>query len=94
VVGLGKALGASDVPATTMPRRPTSVVLILHMDPFEHDPRVEKEAMSLVEAGHGVTVLAWNRFGTSRAAETRRGVQIERVRVLSPRGSRWRATYR
>ncbi len=70
------------------------VVLMLLMDPFEHDPRVEKEATSLTQAGHPVTVLAWNRFGTSKDIEERNGVRIERVRVLSPRGSRWRAVYR
>lgn len=67
------------------------LVLMLLMDPFEHDPRVEKEARTLVQAGFRVTVLAWNRFGTSLGVELRDGIRIERFRVLSPRGSKWRA---
>jgi len=69
-------------------------VLMLVLNPYEHDPRVEKEAMTLSRNGFYVTVLAWNRFGTSKWNETKDTVRIIRVGVKSPRGSRWRSIYR
>src|SRR6266516_7871611 len=69
-------------------------VLMLLMDPYERDARVEKEARTLVQFGHEVTVFAWNRFGTSKPEEVRDGAHIERVTIRGPSGSRWRLLWR
>lgn len=81
----------TDLPQTVGTSRQ---VLMLLMDPYERDARVEKEAKTLVQFGHRVTVLAWNRFGTSKSEEVRDGARIERVTVLGPSGSRWRLLWR
>jgi len=47
------------------------------------DPRVEKEARSLVEAGHEVTILAWDRSARLPRLEARAGAQIVRLPVSS-----------
>ena len=47
-------------------------------NPFTHDPRVYNEAKSLVEAGHDVTVLAWDRKKENPPKETKDGINIVR----------------
>jgi glycosyltransferase involved in cell wall biosynthesis len=42
---------------------PTTLMLL--SKPFVGDPRVNREARSIVESGNSVTVLAWNRDGKS-----------------------------
>lgn len=91
-------------PVSERPRRgdPTAqgqpaagpLVLMLLLDPFETDARVEKEAASLRRAGFRVALLGWNRFGTSARREVRAGVSVERLDLRCPRGSRWRAVLR
>lgn len=44
-----------------------------------HDPRVAAEAASLTGAGHEVTVLGWDRRGTSPPEEVQDGVRIVRL---------------
>ena len=73
---------------------PSKVVLMVILDSYEHDPRLEKEIASLVRAGCGVYVLGWNRFGTAPSEEERGGAIIRRAEVRSPRGSRWRTLLR
>lgn len=63
-------------------------------DTLAPDPRVEKQARTLHEAGYDVTILAWNRFGTSPESEERDGVHVRRATIASPRGSRWRTFLR
>jgi glycosyltransferase involved in cell wall biosynthesis len=53
-------------------------VLMLLTNPFRPDPRVHKEARALVAAGHGVTILAWDREGGSPKMENFDGVEIRR----------------
>lgn len=38
-------------------------VVMLRSNPIDPDVRLEKEAISLVDAGHSVTLLGWQRFG-------------------------------
>lgn len=69
--------------------RPGRLIVMLVADAFEHDPRIEKQAATLVQQGYDVTVLAWNRFGTSQSAEIRAQVRILRAGIPNPRGSGW-----
>lgn len=50
------------------------------------DPRVEKEAAALASAGHDVTVIAWDRAGSSAAEEVREGFTIKRIGPRAPYG--------
>ncbi|MCK4996118.1 MAG: glycosyltransferase [Thermoplasmatales archaeon] len=54
-------------------------VLMLLSNSFARDPRVHIEAVSLVKAGHKVTVLAWDKEGDSPATEVRDGINIVRT---------------
>jgi glycosyltransferase involved in cell wall biosynthesis len=47
-------------------------------NPFTHDPQVYNEAKSLVNNGHSVTVLAWDKTGRQPAYETKDGISIVR----------------
>jgi len=47
-------------------------------NPFTHDPRVYNEAKSLVDAGHEVTVLAWDKTGRNVSRETKDDINIVR----------------
>ncbi len=48
--------------------------------------RAFNQARALAGAGCGVKVLAWDRTRELPAAETREGVQIERIGIRAPRG--------
>jgi len=52
---------------------------MLVTNPFKPDPRVYKEAKSLVNAGHEVIVLAWDREGKYPKDEVVEGVRVIRV---------------
>lgn len=54
-------------------------VAMLVSNAVDPDPRVEKEAAALAAAGHEVTVIAWDRAGSSEARVERDGYAIERV---------------
>jgi glycosyltransferase involved in cell wall biosynthesis len=56
-------------------------VLMLLSNQYRPDPRVRKEAMTLKDAGHEVTVLCWNRSHKAADHEDDNGVTIERVRT-------------
>lgn len=62
-----------------------SVVMLLTND-FVSDPRVEKEALALAEAGWSVTVLAWDRSQSHPAIEARGPIRIERLGPAAPYG--------
>lgn len=57
-------------------------IVMLLANPFRPDPRVAREAKALVECGHEVTIVAWDREagGEYPSQETRDGYVIERVR--------------
>jgi len=62
-----------------------SVVMLLTND-FVSDPRVEKEALALCDAGWSVTVLAWDRSQSHPASESRGPIRIERLGPAAPYG--------
>ncbi|GIX49586.1 MAG: glycosyl transferase [Candidatus Tectimicrobiota bacterium] len=61
-------------------------VLMLLANGFDPDPRVHREARSLVEAGYEVTLLAWDRHGRARRVETVDGIRVERLAIASSYG--------
>lgn len=56
-------------------------VCMLLRNPFTHDARVEREATTLVRAGHAVTIVAVRRDASLPEREVRDGVAVERLRV-------------
>ena len=58
---------------------PTKRVLMLLSNPFRPDPRVHREAVSLVKAGYMVTIICWDRDMKHLAKETIDGVEIIRM---------------
>ena len=56
-------------------------ILMLLSNEYRPDPRVRKEALTLHEAGYGVTVLCWNRSLRAAVHQDEAGVMIERVRT-------------
>ncbi|WP_168194752.1 glycosyltransferase family 4 protein [Thermococcus aciditolerans] len=52
-------------------------------NPFKPDPRVYKEASSLVKAGYDVTIIAWDREGKYPKIETINGIKILRIHIRS-----------
>ncbi|MCK4432384.1 MAG: glycosyl transferase family 1, partial [Methanomicrobia archaeon] len=59
-------------------------VIMLLSNPFKPDPRVYKEAKSLVNNGYDVTVFAWDRECKYPKKEIIDGIKIERVRLKAP----------
>lgn len=53
-------------------------ILMTLSNPFIYDPRVNKEAKSLVDAGHDVTILAWDKKGQYPKKQTINGISIFR----------------
>jgi glycosyltransferase involved in cell wall biosynthesis len=53
-------------------------ILMTLANPFTHDHRVYNEAKSLVDAGHNVTILAWDKTGKHPEKETKDGISIVR----------------
>jgi glycosyltransferase involved in cell wall biosynthesis len=53
-------------------------ILMTLANPFTHDPRVYNEAKSLVNSGHNVTVIAWDKTKKNPKRETKDGIQIIR----------------
>ena len=62
-------------------RHPRALMLLAN--PFLPDPRVLKEARSLLRHGYEITVLAWDREERFPPAEDHQGIRIERIRVRS-----------
>jgi glycosyltransferase involved in cell wall biosynthesis len=53
-------------------------ILMTLANAFTHDPRVYNEAKSLVNNGHSVTVLAWDKTGKQPIYETKDDISIVR----------------
>lgn len=53
-------------------------IIMLLSNGFAPDPRVAAEAVALREAGHQVTIFAWDRVGRYRPTEQYHGVEIVR----------------
>jgi glycosyltransferase involved in cell wall biosynthesis len=64
-------------------------VVILRSNEVAPDPRVEKAAKALGDAGWGVTILGWDRGGKI-ADEDRDCARIIRMRMRAPYGARFR----
>lgn len=54
-------------------------VLMLLSNPFGPDPRVHREALALLHAGHEVTVLCWDRAQKHPPTEQVDGIRVARV---------------
>ena len=55
-------------------------------NPFTSDPRVYSEAESLIQAGHELTVIAWDRKKQSPPRQNWGGIEVMRLRTrLSPK---------
>jgi glycosyltransferase involved in cell wall biosynthesis len=59
-----------------------SHVVMLLANAFRPDPRVEREAEALTEAGHRVTIVCWDREGEYPPQETLNGYQVIRVQSV------------
>ncbi len=59
-------------------------VLMILSNPLLVDPRVHKEAKALIEAGHRVTVIVWDRHGEYNERETVDGIEVIRLKILKP----------
>jgi hypothetical protein len=58
-----------------MPKR----VLMLLSNPFLPDPRVEKEATALIDAGFHVKILAWDRGKKKPQVTKEKGIDDQRI---------------
>ena len=58
-------------------------VAMLLSNPFRPDPRVYKEAVSLVQAGYAVTLICWDRLDELISLETLKGINIIRIAIRS-----------
>ena len=62
-------------------------VLICRSNPIAPDPRVEKEAKALAEAGYEVTALGWDRGAVLPLVEERMGINIHRLHIKAKFGN-------
>lgn len=61
-------------------------VLFLRSNPIAPDPRVEKEARTLISAGYDVRVLGWDRTARLSSFESRDGFEIIRLPIRTEFG--------
>ncbi len=61
-------------------------VAMLVSNAFRPDPRVHREARSLVGRGYDVTIIAWDRERKYQLSEVIDGIRIERIHVKSSYG--------
>ncbi len=61
-------------------------VVMLLTNPFRPDPRVYKEAKTLVEGGYDVTIIAWDREGGYPEEETLDNIRVHRIHLKSKYG--------
>lgn len=62
-------------------------ILMTLSNPFSPDARVYSEALSLIEEGHEVTLIAWDREANYPIEEDVDGIHIVRIRVYLPQKS-------
>jgi glycosyltransferase involved in cell wall biosynthesis len=65
----------------------TKKVLMLLSNPYHPDPRVEREAKALMEAGFHVKILTWNRGGEKQGYEISNGIEIRRIETGKTEGA-------
>lgn len=68
-------------------------VLMLLSNAFDPDPRVQREASALVQAGYTVTLICWDRDFKSKLFDCMDGIHVERIRVRSTHGRGTGQTY-
>jgi glycosyltransferase involved in cell wall biosynthesis len=61
-------------------------VVMLVSNPFDPDPRVYREAKSLVDNDVPVEVIGWDRLGTSVQHEVVDGIKVRRIKIASGYG--------
>ena len=84
-----KPVTRNQQPATSTRQPETSNrkrVLMLLTNGFDPDPRVHREAVSLVQNGYEVTLLCWDRDCKFPPQEVMDGIRIERIHVRSTHG--------
>jgi glycosyltransferase involved in cell wall biosynthesis len=59
-------------------------VVMLRSNPIDPDVRLEKEAKTLADAGHDVTLLGWQRFGDAPVQEEQYHYIIKRLKFRAP----------
>lgn len=59
-------------------------ILMLLSNPFTNDARVYNEASSLIQSGHKVTVVAWDRGKSNNRRQNWDGIDVVRVRTCLP----------
>jgi len=62
-------------------------VLMLLSKPFQPEPWIYREAKTLVDAGHHVKIIGWNRERKYKNAEILDGIEINRVSIRAPYGT-------
>ena len=62
-------------------------VVFLRSNPIDPDPRVEKEAEALYNAGYQVTIVGWDRIGNSKSMEDLGFARAIRVVIPAAYGS-------
>ncbi|MBV7338404.1 glycosyltransferase family 4 protein [Chloroflexi bacterium TSY] len=69
-------------------------VIMILANAYRPDPRVQREANGLTNAGHHVTIICWDRSAELTERELTDGIEIIRVHdVLSTYGSGWRQLF-
>jgi len=61
-------------------------IIICRSNPVAPDPRVEKEAASLTEAGYQISVIGWDRSALSPLHEKKDGYEVYRIPILAQYG--------
>ncbi|PKL62604.1 MAG: glycosyltransferase WbuB [Methanomicrobiales archaeon HGW-Methanomicrobiales-2] len=59
-------------------------IFMLRSNPIDPDVRLEKEAKTLADKGHDVTLLGWQRFGDAPVQEKRCHYTIRRLKFRAP----------
>jgi len=62
-------------------------ILMITSKPFRPEPWIYREAKTLVNAGHNVRIIGWNRERKYKNKEEIDGIEIERIPIRSPYGS-------
>jgi glycosyltransferase involved in cell wall biosynthesis len=61
-------------------------ILMLLSNAFDPDPRVHREALTLVAAGYQVTILCWDRDRKCQTEQVIDGISLRRIHVTSTHG--------
>ncbi|MCS3901416.1 glycosyltransferase family 4 protein [Methanococcus voltae] len=62
-------------------------IVMTATNPVTNDPRIIKEAKALNEAGHNITIVAWDRDCKNPSETTKEGIEIIRIPVKASYGS-------